>query len=58
MHYQAPNTYFTDINIHTIENVPGKHFYLWCLQPGHNEIWHEDGPLDPNDRKTTLVRLH
>ena len=38
--------YATDIiiNIHITENVPGTHFYLWCLQPGHNEIWHEGGP--------------
>ncbi len=45
------------IKIHITENVPGKHFYLWCLQPYHNEILHEGGPLDPNYRKTTLVRL-
>ncbi len=25
-----------NINIHTSENVPGKHFYLWSLQSDHN----------------------
>ena len=32
------------INIHIIENVPGTHFYLWCLQPDQNEIGMKMGP--------------
>ncbi len=45
------------INIHILQSVPLTYFYLWCLRPDHNEIWHEDGSLDPDYRKTTLVRL-
>ena len=32
-------------------------FYLSCLRPNLNEIWHEDGPLAPNNRKNTTVQL-
>ena len=32
-------------------------FYLSCLQTNLNEIGHEGGPLDPNDRKNTTVQL-
>ena len=44
----------TYIKIHITQNLPGTDFWLWCLQPDHNEILHESGPLDPNYRKTTL----
>ncbi len=32
-------------------------FYLSCLRSNLNEIWHEGGPLDPNNRDSTKGAL-
>ncbi len=45
------------ILIHILQNVGQTLFYLCCLRSDLNEIWHEDGPLDPYPRKNTTPQL-
>ncbi len=51
--------YFKCPNSYTYRRSVGRpRFYLWCLWPDHNEIWHEGGPLDPNVRKNIGFSYH
>ncbi len=49
--------YLTQLKM-SLGHWAGKHFYLWCLRPDHNEICQGDGPFHENYfRPVTLATV-